>query len=149
MVDEAHRLKNRASVLFDSLGRVGARRRLLLTGTPLQNNLGALHSYFLSSFLASSLPPFLPFFLPLFSPSLILFSFILAELWSLFSFVLPDIFNDLEQFTGWFSSPFENTDSASDDDNGGLLFSLIRYYLRHSCQFGCSQFRMLCDILDN
>ena len=41
VVDEAHRLKNRASVLFDSLGRVGARRRLLLTGTPLQNNLGA------------------------------------------------------------------------------------------------------------
>ena len=123
VVDEAHRLKNRASVLFDSLGRVGARRRLLLTGTPLQNNLGG----FLFTFLLSFLHPFIHsgFFL-------------LAELWSLFSFVLPDIFDDLEQFTGWFSSPFENNDSASDDDCGNLLFWLCKYYQRYSCHSGCS-----------
>ena len=41
VVDEAHRLKNRSSVLYDSLCALNPRRRLLLTGTPLQNNLGA------------------------------------------------------------------------------------------------------------
>ena len=36
VVDEAQRLKNTSSVLFDALGTLGARRRLLLSGTPLQ-----------------------------------------------------------------------------------------------------------------
>ena len=43
-VDEAHRLKNSASKLFSSLKVLGAKRRLLLTGTPLQNNLQELWS---------------------------------------------------------------------------------------------------------
>lgn len=42
-MDEAHRLKNKNSLLFDVLNRVhDTGRRLLLTGTPLQNNLSEL-----------------------------------------------------------------------------------------------------------
>ncbi len=42
VIDEAHRIKNRTSVLYNSLKELNSRRRLLLTGTPLQNNLEEL-----------------------------------------------------------------------------------------------------------
>ena len=41
-MDEAHRLKNKDSLLFEILDRLHYGRRLLLTGTPLQNNLAEL-----------------------------------------------------------------------------------------------------------
>ncbi len=40
--DEAHNIKNVASIRHQKLNRFHARRRLLLTGTPLQNNLKEL-----------------------------------------------------------------------------------------------------------
>lgn len=73
VVDEAHRLKNRSSVLFEDLMKIKTTHRLLLTGTPLQNNL--------------------------------------TELWSLMSFILPEIFHDIEQLSDWFNRPFESEDS--------------------------------------
>ncbi|KAJ5917794.1 hypothetical protein N7454_010169 [Penicillium verhagenii] len=42
--DEGHMLKNHQSQLYDKLVRIPARFRLLLTGTPLQNNLQELAS---------------------------------------------------------------------------------------------------------
>jgi len=42
VVDEAHSLKNNASKLFQSLSSFKTENRLLLTGTPLQNNLQEL-----------------------------------------------------------------------------------------------------------
>lgn len=48
-VDEAHRLKNQASQLYEKLMNLGAPSRLLITGTPIQNNLGELSA--LMSFL--------------------------------------------------------------------------------------------------
>ncbi|XP_013416751.1 SWI/SNF-related matrix-associated actin-dependent regulator of chromatin subfamily A containing DEAD/H box 1 [Lingula anatina] len=44
VLDEAHMLKNMSSARYQSLMRVSASRRLLLTGTPLQNNLVELMS---------------------------------------------------------------------------------------------------------
>ena len=45
-VDEAHRLKNRDSQLYDRLKEFKAPSRLLITGTPVQNNLGELSALF-------------------------------------------------------------------------------------------------------
>ncbi|KAL5785967.1 hypothetical protein ACOSQ2_008359 [Xanthoceras sorbifolium] len=42
IVDEGHRLKNKDSKLFSSLKQYSSRHRVLLTGTPLQNNLDEL-----------------------------------------------------------------------------------------------------------
>ncbi|XP_050891252.1 CHD3-type chromatin-remodeling factor PICKLE isoform X2 [Lathyrus oleraceus] len=42
IVDEGHRLKNKDSKLFSSLNQYSSRHRVLLTGTPLQNNLDEL-----------------------------------------------------------------------------------------------------------
>ncbi|KAK3583927.1 hypothetical protein CHS0354_033713 [Potamilus streckersoni] len=42
--DEGHMLKNMSSLRFQNLMRINAQRRLLLTGTPLQNNLVELMS---------------------------------------------------------------------------------------------------------
>ncbi len=64
VVDEGHRIKNMNCRLIKELKSYNSANRLLLTGTPLQNNL--------------------------------------AELWSLLSFLMPQIFDDLESFQRWF-----------------------------------------------
>ncbi|XP_008405813.1 chromodomain-helicase-DNA-binding protein 1-like [Poecilia reticulata] len=53
VVDEAHRLKNHNSVLHKTLTEFSVGFRLLLTGTPIQNNLQELYS--LLSFIQSSI----------------------------------------------------------------------------------------------
>ena len=42
MLDEGHRIKNEKTNLYERLRVVKAQRKLLLTGTPLQNNLHEL-----------------------------------------------------------------------------------------------------------
>eukprot|EP00301_Raphidiophrys_heterophryoidea_P004208 c11844_g1_i1.p1 GENE.c11844_g1_i1~~c11844_g1_i1.p1 ORF type:complete len:753 (+),score=122.10 c11844_g1_i1:129-2387(+) len=65
VVDEGHRLKNKDCILLRELMNYKSSNRLLLSGTPLQNNL--------------------------------------KELWSLLHFLLPDIFNSVEDFESWFN----------------------------------------------
>ena len=101
IVDEAQRLKNKQCRLFHSLRRIHAMRPdpeqwsmrpgrpdsdsgsfgkcILLSGTPLQNNVN--------------------------------------ELWALFSFILPTIFEEHDEFTDWFNKTFESDDD--DDGSGG------------------------------
>lgn len=42
VIDEAHRIKNEHSKLSESVRELSSKHRLLLTGTPLQNNLHEL-----------------------------------------------------------------------------------------------------------
>lgn len=70
VVDEGHRLKNRKCGLFKALKGLDSENRILLTGTPLQNNL--------------------------------------EELWSLLNFLVPKIFNNVDDFISWFSFDITN-----------------------------------------
>ncbi|MCO5585393.1 hypothetical protein L7F22_039326 [Adiantum nelumboides] len=79
IVDEGHRLKNRNARLTKELKTYNSANRLILTGTPVHNNL--------------------------------------AELWSLLNFVLPDIFDNLEEFEGW----FDFSDLQSEGGSARLL----------------------------
>jgi len=57
IIDEAHRLKNENSLFSKTVRTVKSRHRLLLTGTPLQNNLHelwALLNFLLPAFFASA-----------------------------------------------------------------------------------------------
>ncbi|GAV81101.1 SNF2_N domain-containing protein/Helicase_C domain-containing protein/Chromo domain-containing protein/PHD domain-containing protein/DUF1087 domain-containing protein [Cephalotus follicularis] len=44
VVDEGHRLKNSGSKLFSLLNTISFQHRVLLTGTPLQNNIGEMYN---------------------------------------------------------------------------------------------------------
>eukprot|EP00026_Physarum_polycephalum_P000554 Phypoly_transcript_00555.p1 GENE.Phypoly_transcript_00555~~Phypoly_transcript_00555.p1 ORF type:complete len:1422 (+),score=377.64 Phypoly_transcript_00555:70-4335(+) len=68
ILDEGHRIKNKNSKLSTILRQYTSKHRLLLTGTPLQNDL--------------------------------------SELWALLNFLLPTIFNSVDNFENWFNSPF-------------------------------------------
>ncbi|CAH8356594.1 unnamed protein product [Eruca vesicaria subsp. sativa] len=79
IVDEGHRLKNHESALAKTLLKgYRIKRRLLLTGTPIQNSL--------------------------------------QELWSLLNFLLPHIFNSVQNFEEWFNAPFADRVSLSDEE---------------------------------
>ncbi|MED6210150.1 putative ATP-dependent DNA helicase chr12 [Stylosanthes scabra] len=84
IVDEGHRLKNHESALARTLeAGYHIQRRLLLTGTPIQNSL--------------------------------------QELWSLLNFLLPNIFNSVQNFEDWFNAPFADRVDVSLTDEEQLL----------------------------
>ncbi|KAK4368281.1 hypothetical protein RND71_012073 [Anisodus tanguticus] len=60
VVDEGHRLKNARSKLFSMLNTFSFQHRVLLTGTPLQNNIGEMYN--LLNFLQPSTFPSLSLF---------------------------------------------------------------------------------------
>ena len=76
IVDEGHRLKNMNCKLIKELMQYRSANRLLITGTPLQNNI--------------------------------------IELWSLLHFLLPEVFNNVDDFQKWFdfSSVLEDRSDA-------------------------------------
>ena len=87
-MDEAHRLKNENSLLSVIVRFFSSRYRLLLTGTPLQNNL--------------------------------------HELWALLNFLLPDLFSS----SGEFDAIFQDAETDSDSDRGGILLQSLHRLLR-------------------
>ena len=66
IIDEAHRIKNEKSVLFSVVKRLDTAYRLLITGTPLQNNLRELWAllHFLLPEMFSSADAFEAWFAP-------------------------------------------------------------------------------------
>lgn len=66
VVDEAQKIKNEKTILAKILRQLSSTNRLMLTGTPLQNNL--------------------------------------HELWALLNFLLPDVFNNSDDFDTWFDT---------------------------------------------
>lgn len=87
VVDEAHRLKNEKTKLAEVLRTFHTGSRLLLTGTPLQNNL--------------------------------------HELWALLNFLLPDVFNDAEDFDEW----FKTSECLGDNSLVKRLHAILRPFL--------------------
>ncbi|KAI3469543.1 hypothetical protein Pfo_026206 [Paulownia fortunei] len=94
IVDEGHRLKNYDCVLARTLvSGYRIRRRLLLTGTPIQNSL--------------------------------------QELWSLLNFLLPTIFNSVENFEEWFNAPFaDKCDVSLTDEEQLLIIRRLHHVIR-------------------
>ncbi|KAL8515275.1 hypothetical protein ACS0TY_014113 [Phlomoides rotata] len=94
VVDEGHRLKNFDCVLARTLvSGYRIRRRLLLTGTPIQNSL--------------------------------------QELWSLLNFLLPSIFNSVENFEEWFNAPFaDKCDVSLTDEEQLLVIRRLHHVIR-------------------
>ncbi|KAJ7584720.1 lymphoid-specific helicase isoform 5-like protein [Mycena floridula] len=76
VVDEGHRLKNLNCQLMKEIKKYSSAGRMILTGTPLQNNL--------------------------------------SELWALMTFVLPDLFSDVDSFDEWFNLPAMQQHLGSD-----------------------------------
>lgn len=87
------------SLTYEGFDSYRIRRRLLLTGTPIQNSL--------------------------------------HELWSLLNFLLPTIFNSVENFEEWFNAPFADKCDVSLTDEEQLL--VIRR-LHHVCLGSLSNF---------
>uniref|UniRef100_A0A5B7A9G1 DNA helicase n=1 Tax=Davidia involucrata TaxID=16924 RepID=A0A5B7A9G1_DAVIN len=94
IVDEGHRLKNHECALAQTLVTgYRIRRRLLLTGTPIQNTL--------------------------------------QELWSLLNFLLPTIFNSVENFEEWFNAPFaDRCDVSLTDEEELLIIRRLHHVIR-------------------
>lgn len=99
IVDEGHRMKNAQSKFAIVLGtQYTTKHRILLTGTPLQNNL--------------------------------------PELWALLNFLLPSIFNSVENFDQWFNRPFAQFGSnavgeANESNNQEILSNEERMLIIH------------------
>ncbi|XP_055818078.1 probable ATP-dependent DNA helicase CHR12 [Solanum dulcamara] len=94
IIDEGHRLKNHECALARTLvSGYRIRRRLLLTGTPIQNSL--------------------------------------QELWSLLNFLLPNIFNSVENFEEWFNAPFaDKCDVSLTDEEELLVIRRLHHVIR-------------------
>lgn len=94
IIDEGHRLKNHECALARTLvSGYKIRRRLLLTGTPIQNSL--------------------------------------QELWSLLNFLLPNIFNSVENFEEWFNAPFtDKCDVSLTDEEELLVIRRLHHVIR-------------------
>ncbi|KAG8658721.1 probable ATP-dependent DNA helicase CHR12 isoform X2 [Manihot esculenta] len=94
IVDEGHRLKNHECALARTLVTgYQIQRRLLLTGTPIQNSL--------------------------------------QELWSLLNFLLPHIFNSVQNFEEWFNAPFaDRGDVTLTDEEQLLIIRRLHHVIR-------------------
>lgn len=101
VVDEAHRLKNRHGKLLAAMQSLRARRRLLLTGTPLQVcDFGKGRDWGMKRTCVLALLITLAHHKHCGQNDL-------SELFSLLSFVQPSLFKRVHTLQDWFDQPFE------------------------------------------
>ena len=104
VIDEAHRIKNVDSMLSQIVRLFDSRGRMLITGTPLQNNLHelwALLKYVDFAILHRE------------AGGLIVFD--------LYSFLLPDVFSDVADFDAWFEKQAPAEEVKEEGENGEAL----------------------------
>lgn len=111
IVDEGHRMKNSQSKFAVTLAtQYNTSYRILLTGTPLMNDL----RYVLQTTKRSSV-------VESFKSHIIFCCF--SELWSLLNFLLPNIFNSAESFDQWFSRPFSQFGESKNEEGADDFLS--------------------------
>lgn len=89
IIDEAHRIKNEKALLSKNVRELDVKFRLLVTGTPLQNNM--------------------------------------HELWALLNFLLPELFNNSEDFDNLFKT--ENTNEDTNAEIIHKLHQILKHFL--------------------
>lgn len=100
ILDEAQNIKNSSSARWKTLLGLQCRNRLLLTGTPIQNNM---QGWFNSDEFLS------------YRKLILLF----VELWALLHFIMPSLFDSHDEFNEWFSKDIEN--AAAEGKGGSKL----------------------------
>lgn len=98
ILDEAQNIKNSSSGRWRTLLNFQCRNRLLLTGTPIQNNMQG--EFVHGRLFDSSLPC------------------ANSELWALLHFIMPSLFDSHDEFNEWFSKDIEN---AAAENKGSKL----------------------------
>mmetsp|Transcript_2765 Transcript_2765/g.10639 ORF Transcript_2765/g.10639 Transcript_2765/m.10639 type:complete len:1059 (-) Transcript_2765:36-3212(-) len=91
VIDEAHRIKNEHSVLSQVIRLFNTKHCLLVTGTPLQNNL--------------------------------------HELWALLNYLLPDLFDQSDDFDSWFDNTSSDP-STSQDGTASTIMEQLHKIMR-------------------
>ncbi len=89
ILDEAQNIKNSSSARWKTLLGFQCRNRLLLTGTPIQNNMQGEHQFKISQ-------------------NSECVTKVHAELWALLHFIMPTLFDSHDEFNEWFSKDIEN-----------------------------------------
>ena len=117
VVDEAHRLKNENSLLSIIVRFFSSRYRLLLTGTPLQNNLHEVDC---------GMHTRAPHAAAMLVLTVLCLCLCAAQLWALLNFLLPDLFSS----AGDFDAIFHDAESDSESDRGATLLQSLQRLLR-------------------
>jgi DNA helicase INO80 len=89
ILDEAQAIKSSNSARWKTLLGFSCRNRLLLTGTPIQNNMQGVWRLLCSKYIH------------------FLCSFTVLELWALLHFIMPGLFDSHDEFSEWFAKDIE------------------------------------------
>lgn len=122
--DEGHILRNDASGISKALNAVKTRRRVVLTGTPLQNNLVECESYSVVFFIA---------LVVIFETGV----FVLPD-HCMVNFIKNSLLGSLREFRNRFINPIQNGQCA-DSTSRDVRLMKKRAHVLHAMLAGCVQ----------